>query len=36
MKDVYLLFLAKMFRMFSYGALSVIFIDVLVKKGLEK
>lgn len=35
-KSVVLLFLAKMFRMFSYGALSVIFIKSLLHKNIKE
>ena len=34
-KDIALLFLAKIFRMFSYGALSLIFIYILTSKGIS-
>ena len=35
-RDILLLFLAKIIRMFSYGALAVVFIQTLIHKGLNK
>ena len=35
-RDIVLLFLAKIIRMFSYGALSVVFIQALVKKEIKE
>lgn len=35
-KDIYILFITRCMRMFSYGAISVIFLQYLLKKGLSE
>ena len=35
-KDIIILFITKMLRMFSFGAISVIFIDMLTSKGIQE
>lgn len=33
--DIVALFISKMLRMFSFGAISVVFIDALIEKGIN-
>ena len=34
-RDVAMLYVTKILRMFSFGAISVVFFDVLIQKGIE-
>lgn len=34
-KDIVLLYVSKILRMFSFGAISVVFFDALIQKGIK-